>query len=97
MNGEHAAAGTAAAAPGPLAGRVRLDRARTRLALLQATPLSRMFLAALAGALAVTCVSAVLVLMSPTPTGRQRAIQDGRQVLSYLWGDCGSSCTRARL
>lgn len=52
-----------------------------------------MFLAALAGALAVTCVSGVLVLMSPSPTGQQRALQDGRQVLSYLWRGCGSSCT----
>ena len=52
-----------------------------------------MFLAAVAGALAVTCISAVLVLMSPVPTGQQRAIEDGRQVLSYLWRGCGSSCT----
>ena len=51
------------------------------------------FLAALAGALAVTCISAALVLSSPVPTERQRAIEDGRQVLSYLWRDCGNRCT----
>jgi hypothetical protein len=41
----------------------------------------------------VTVISAILVLMSPVPTGRERAVHDGRQVLSYLWRHCGSSCT----
>ena len=93
MKGEPAAAGTAAAAPRRLTRRVRLERTGTRLALHAGTPLSRMFLAALAGALAVTCVSAVLVLLSSAPTPQRQAIEDGRQVLSYLWKDCGSKCT----
>ena len=85
MNGERAAAGTAAAASGPAAlagtGSIELGPAWPHG---QGRRSHAMLLAALAGALAVTCISAVLVLMSPVPTGQQRAIDDGRQVLSYL-------------
>ena len=92
MNGEPVAR-AAPAAPRPPAGLVRFGRARTRVAPHSGVAISGVFLAAAAGGLAVTVISAILVLMSPVPTGRQRAVQDGRQVLSYLWRDCGSRCT----
>ena len=93
MNEESAAASTAAAVPGLLTGRVRPDRDRACFGAPLRQPILRIFLAALAGALAVTCISAILVLSSSVPTERQRAAQDGRQVLSYLWNDCGNRCT----
>lgn len=80
------------AAAARLTRRVRLDRAWTRAGPHLGPPISRLFLAASAGVLTVTCVSAVLILMSPEQTARQRALGDGRQMVRYLWTHCGRSC-----
>lgn len=82
-----------AARAGPFAGRVSRYRAQASPSCYSVPAISRLLLAAVAGALAVTCISAVLVLLSPVPTDRERATQDGRNVLDYLWRNCGERCT----
>lgn len=83
------------AAHGPFAGRARLSAARACPVPYVAAPISRLLLAALAGVLAVTVVSICFVLASPAATLRERALDDARQVLSFLRPskECGGRCT----
>ena len=78
---------TAAAPRGPYPGRVRLDRAVTRPAP-NSVPIVRLLLAALGGAIVVTCIAICLMLASSAPTPRAQALEAGHRVLSYLSKNC---------